>query len=177
MKLSKNGRKVLHELEGVSANAYHDPAGYRTIGVGHKITKKETESGYILVGSPGWVYEYRLDWRTLISLIEAECLLDQDLRPFEYFLNMYIVSAVKLNQNQYDALVCFIFNIGHGNFRNSRIYNLLREGKLDKVPAVMEMWKNITVDGFKQESKGLVSRRGKEIALFNTPVNDESRTD
>src|SRR5215470_8504274 len=45
-------------------------------------------------------------------------------------------SAVKvpLNQNQYDALVSFAYNVGAGAFQKSTLLKLLNQGKYDAVP-------------------------------------------
>jgi lysozyme len=71
-----------------------------------------------------------------------------------------------LNQNQFDALVSFAFNVGDGAFRSSTLLRLLNQGQYDQVPAQLRRW-NMDNGHVVQ---GLINRRNKEIALWNTPV-------
>jgi GH24 family phage-related lysozyme (muramidase) len=48
--------------------------------------------------------------------------------------------SVPLNQNQVDALACFICGIGEDAFRSSTLLRLLRDGNHDQVPAEMVKW-------------------------------------
>lgn len=54
----------------------------------------------------------------LISKAQAEEYLKADLIAFERYLNGL---GLALNQNQFDALVSFIYNVGTGNFSNSTL--------------------------------------------------------
>ncbi|MDA8159362.1 MAG: lysozyme, partial [Desulfobacteraceae bacterium] len=99
------------------------------------------------------------------GLSEAQCwgLLEQDLDAAEGAVNEAV--NVPLNQNQFDALVSFAFNVGNGAFHGSTLLKLLNQGQHDQVPAQLERWTRING----QVVTGLVNRRRQEIELWNSP--------
>ena len=104
MKTSPIGIALIKEFEGLRLKAYLCPGGVWTIGYGHTAGVK-----------PGMV----------ISEAQAEEYLKADLISFERYLNGL---GLVLNQNQFDALVSLIYNIGIGNFQKS---TLLRKARIN----------------------------------------------
>lgn len=104
MKTSPKGIALIKEFEGLRLKAYLCPGGVWTIGYGHTAGVK-----------PGMV----------ITEAQAEEYLKADLIAFERYLNGL---GLALNQNQFDALVSFIYNIGIGNFQKS---TLLRKARIN----------------------------------------------
>ena len=104
MKTSPKGIALIKEFEGLRLKAYLCPGGVWTIGYGHTAGVK-----------PGMV----------ISEAQAEEYLKADLISFERYLNGL---GLALNQNQFDALVSLIYNIGIGNFQKS---TLLRKARIN----------------------------------------------
>lgn len=102
MKTSPKGIALIKEFEGLRLKAYKCPGGVWTIGYGHTAGVK-----------PGM----------LISKAQAEEYLKADLIAFERYLNGL---GLALNQNQFDALVSFIYNVGTGNFSNSTLLRKVR---------------------------------------------------
>ena len=102
MKTSPKGIALIKEIEGLRQKAYKCPGGVWTIGYGHTAGVK-----------PGM----------LISKAQAEEYLKADLIAFERYLNGL---GLALNQNQFDALVSFIYNVGTGNFSNSTLLRKVR---------------------------------------------------
>ena len=102
MKTSPKGIALIKEFEGLRLKAYLCPGGVWTIGYGHTAGVK-----------PGMV----------ISEVQAEEYLKADLIAFERYLNGL---GLALNQNQFDALVSFIYNVGTGNFSNSTLLRKVR---------------------------------------------------
>ena len=86
----------------------------------------------------------------------------QDLERFEAAVNDGV--QVALNQNQFDALVSFAFNVGRQGFKSSTLLKKLNQGLYDEVPAQLRRW-NKTGGNVIQ---GLVNRREKEIALWQS---------
>jgi lysozyme len=75
-------------------------------------------------------------------------------------------TKVKLNQNEFDAIVGFVYNLGYGTFRRSSIASNL---KLKNKQAAAEAFLAYNKAGKeKQELKGLTLRRQYEKALFLT---------
>ena len=107
MNTSPKGIALIKEFEGLRLKAYQCPGGVWTIGYGHTAGVK-----------PGM----------LISKAQAEEYLKADLIAFERYLNGL---GLALNQNQFDALVSFIYNVGTGNFTNSTLLRKVRANPQD----------------------------------------------
>lgn len=91
MKISQRGINLVKEFEGCHTSAYKCPAGVWTIGYGH--------TGGV---QPGYV----------ITVAQAEELLRGDMADSEKKVAKYD-STYHWNQNQFDALTSFAFNIGN----------------------------------------------------------------
>ena len=107
MKTSPKGIALIKEFEGLRLKAYKCPGGVWTIGYGHTAGVK-----------PGMV----------ITEAQAEEYLKADLIAFERYLNGL---GLALNQNQFDALVSFIYNVGTGNFYSSTLLRKVRANPQD----------------------------------------------
>lgn len=137
MKISDNGIEIIKKFEGCQLTAYRCPAGVLTIGYGHTKGVKEGQK---------------------ITKKKAEQLLREDLERFETHVNSYR-KKYKFNQNEFDALVSFAFNIGSIN-------QLTNYGKRNK-GMIADKMLLYTKAGGKQLS-GLVKRRKAEHKLFIT---------
>lgn len=153
-KMSEKGKKFLVQLEGMRKKMYFDSAGYPTIGVGHLLTKDENSSGKIEVDGK------ILHWR--YGLLERHVyeLLSQDLEPVEDAV--HIRTPYNINQNQFDALVSFTFNVGIPAFARSTLLKRIRAGSLDEVLEQFRRWR--FVGG--REIPGSVNRREEEIQMW-----------
>lgn len=158
MQVGQRGKNLFKEWEGLVTHEYLDSGGAPTIGIGHLLTRSERTSGKISIGGQA------LDYRNGITEQQCWDLLDEDLGGTEAMINETV--KVSLNQNQFDALVSFAFNVGDGAFRSSTLLRLLNQGQYDQVPAQLRRW-NMDNGHVVQ---GLINRRNKEIALWNTPV-------
>jgi lysozyme len=156
MEVSKNGLDLLRKWEGQATHLYYDAAGLPTIGIGHLLTKSEGASGKIIIN-----YE---TFRIKDGLSDTQCLqlLMDDLKEVEDAVDLYVFA--ELNQNQYDALVSFVFNVGVKAFRKSTLLKLLNQLKYDQVPAQLRRW--IRSGG--EIINGLITRRENEIRLWET---------
>ena len=101
---------------------------------------------------------------TVISEETAERLLVQDMGKVERALASMVF--VPLNQNQFDALCSFVFNLGAGNFRDSTLRRTLNAK--DYIGCASEFTKWVFAGG--RKLPGLVTRRERENALFLKPV-------
>lgn len=158
MKVGERGKHLFKDWEGLVTHVYLDSGGEPTIGIGHLLTRSERTSGKIVIR--GRATQYR------DGLSEQQCwhLLEQDLEGVEKTVNQAVM--VPLNQNQFDALVSFTFNVGDTAFCDSTLLRLLNQRQYDQVPAQLIRW--VRDNG--QVVQGLINRRQKEIALWNTPV-------
>lgn len=139
MKLSKQGLDLLREFEGCKLVAYRCQAGVWTIGVGHTATAK-----------PGMN----------ITTERAMDLLKADVAKFEMAVNRLVLA--QLTQNQFDALVSFVFNVGVGAFEKSTLLKKLNAN--DYIGAADQFPKWVRAGGV--VSKGLERRRSVERAFF-----------
>jgi lysozyme len=94
-------------------------------------------------------------------------LLRVTLDDFEAAVNDNV--TVKINQNQYDALVCFVFNIGVQAFKDSTLLRLLNEAKYYLAAEQFKRWCKETVNGKLVVNQGLENRRLREANLFCSP--------
>lgn len=148
------GYAALERNEGRVLHAYPDSAGYHTIGVGHLLTERERTTGYLILGGA------RVVWTRGITSAQADALLKQDVA----YAERAVTTSVKLPllQNQYDALVSFVFNIGSKKFSTSHLLVLLNRGDYADVPNELQRWESA---GGKHDA-GLVARRLRESALW-----------
>lgn len=165
MKISDNGIDLLIEFEGTGPikngklQPYKDVAGLLTIGYGHLLTESEKSLGKLLInGNP-------TQYGNGITKEQAISLKKQDLVRFEKAVNEAV--KVELNQNQFDALVCFAFNIGDGAFKKSTLVRKLNEGDYDSVETQLMRWNK--ANG--KPVAGLTRRRQAEADLFNSVDN------
>jgi lysozyme len=158
MQVDQRGKDLFKEWEGLVTHEYLDSGGAPTIGIGHLLTRSERTSGKIVIGGRA------IDYRN--GLTEQQCwdLLGQDLDGAEETVNEAV--TVPLNQNQFDALVSFTFNVGDGAFLGSTLLKLLNQRQYDQVPEQLKRWNKDNG----HVVQGLTNRRAKEIALWNTPV-------
>ena len=160
MKMSSKGIRTLIDSEGSINTIYDDQAGLPTIGVGHLLKKSELSSGKIEL-SDGTIIDLR---KGKISDRSVERLLADDLIPREKAV--YNMVDVEIEQEQFDALVHFVFNVGIGAFRKSTLLKRVNSGNFDSVPDEFRKWNIVTVRGKKQVSKGLANRREVECSMW-----------
>lgn len=139
MKTSEAGIQLIEQFEGLSLKAYQDVAGVWTNGYGNT-------HGVV----PG----------TTITQAQAESDLLFNVAGSEYVVNTVV--KVPLTQNQFDALVDFVFNLGSGNFQSSTLLRLLNQNDLVGASNEFPKWNHaggVVV-------AGLTKRRLAEQALF-----------
>lgn len=154
MQMSPEGKRKLRNAEALRLAAYLDANGKWTIGFGHKILPSELGL-YVHLGKH-------------LTPDEANALFEKDLATKCGALNDALNGTpVVLNQNQYDALVMFIYNIGVGNWKGSTACRDLRANHPELLPHEMKRWVH---DDDGNVIQGLVNRRQHEIDLFNTPM-------
>ncbi len=155
--VSSSGYDLIVRHEGMELELYNDPSNNCSIGVGHlvhlgPIDGSESESQF-LEG---------------ITEEEAYELLERDLAGAQRTVRTLV--TVPLTQNQYDALVSFVFNVGAGNFASSDLLEKLNQGDYESVPGELARWVYGS-DG--AHLPGLVRRRQEEGTLFAADASGE----
>ena len=141
-KIGQAGLKLIMEFEGCRLTAYQCSAGVWTIGYGHT----------------AGVYK-----GMKITQAQADTFLKQDIVKFEKYINnpSYVPFTEQLNQNQFDALVSFAFNLGQGNVKK-----LCVGRNINQIPSAMQKY----CKAAGRTLPGLQRRRKAEAALYNKKV-------
>jgi lysozyme len=71
-----------------------------------------------------------------------------------------------LNENQFSALVSFVFNCGVGALKGSTALKRIKAGDMEGGAQALTWWNKATVNGRKKVLPGLVRRREAEKQLF-----------
>jgi len=134
MKTSEQGKKLILLREGYRNFAYKDTKGIWTIGVGHTAGVKQGDRA-----SDTQIWNW----------------LTEDLKICEDCINKNV--KVPLTQNQFDALVSFIFNVGVGAFTRSTMLKVLNLGNYVEAGNQFDRW-HIPIE--------ITSRRNSERDQF-----------
>jgi lysozyme len=143
MQISFNGIESLKQLEGFESKAYKDTGGVWTIGYGTTI----------------WLDKPVVAGQTITEK-EAVLALQHDLAWAQTAVNQLV--RVPLKQNEFDALVSFVYNIGETAFAKSTMLRLLNQQRKKEAASQFQRW---VYDNGKIV-KGLVNRRIQERRMF-----------
>lgn len=150
MKTSKRGLEVIKKHEGFRSKPYLCPAGVPTIGYGNtfypdgvKVTMQDKP----------------------LSKDMADLLLALVVKDFEVGVNKYVQSNI--NQNQFDALVSFAYNLGLGALKKSTLLKKVNANPCDAT-IVNEFMKWNKAGG--KVLTGLTKRRHDEATLYFTDI-------
>ena len=141
-KIGQAGLNLIKQFEGCRLTAYQCSAGVWTIGYGHT----------------AGVYK-----GMKITQAQADEYLKQDVAKFEKYINnpSYVPFTAQLNQNQFDALVSFAFNLGQGNVKK-----MCTGRTINQIPSAMQQYCKTAG----KTLPGLQRRRKAEAALYNKKV-------
>lgn len=141
-RIGQAGLALIKQFEGCRLIAYQCSAGVWTIGYGHT----------------AGVYK-----GMKITQAQADAFLKQDIAKFEKYINnpSYVPFTDKLNQNQFDALVSFAFNLGQGNVKK-----LCTGRTINQISSAMQQY----CKAAGKTLPGLQRRRKAEAALYNKKV-------
>ena len=145
--LDREGLDLIRHFEGFRGQIYTDVAGHPTIGYGHLI--RPGEHARFAAG---------------LTKAQAAALLQEDAGSAVGAVRELV--QVPLNQNQFNALVSFAYNVGRDKFGRSTLLKRLNQGRYEQVALQLRRW----VHARGQQINGLVRRRAVEAQLFNTPV-------
>ncbi len=145
LKLSDAGLKLLAILEGCKLKAYKDSAGVWTIGIG---TTKYPNRRKVKEGD-------------ICTIEQAYEYCKNDIKWCEKAINTLVLK--ELNQNQFDALVLFVYNIGETAFKDSTALKKINVDPTDRsIGSELLKWNK--AGG--RPLLGLTNRRQAEIDLY-----------
>jgi len=150
MKISKEGIDLIKYFEGCPTDdngkvvSYRCAANKATIGYG---------SLKLIDGSP-------VQDGMTITKQNAEDLLAHELHEYEGYINDMVETDLK--QNEFDALVSWVFNLGPSNLGASTLLKVINKKDWADVPNQIKRWNK--VNGV--PNQGLMKRRNAEALLF-----------
>ena len=144
MQISESGKGFIRRHEGLRLRAYKDGGGVWTIGYGHTGNDVHPDS----------------EW----SVGQCDVAFEKDVQWAVHGVNSSVL--VDLTQNQFDALVSFVYNLGGGAFNNSTLLGMLNAGDYEGAADQFPRWCH---DNHKVVA-GLLARRADEKRLFMTEV-------
>jgi len=150
MKTGAAGIALVEEFESCRLTAYRDGNGIWTIGWGHTGGVNEGDT---------------------ITQEQADAWLADDLGTAESAVSRLI--AASLNQNQFDALVSFTYNVGSGRLQGSTLRRVLNAEDYEGAAQQFLVWDIVAG----HVSPGLQRRRQKEKTLFETAVAEPQLID
>lgn len=138
--------ELIADAEGLSLTAYRCPAGIPTIGWG------QTEDV-----QPGMVWT------------KEQC--DADLCESLTGRAKRVISACSVypTANELGAMVSLHYNIGDAAFRRSTVLRAHNANDRQAASRAFGLWNQATVNGVRQELRGLTARRAAEAALYLQP--------
>jgi len=139
LKTSQEGISLIKSFEGCELTAYRCSANVPTIGFGHTAGVSDGDT---------------------CTQEEAETMLAEDLEEFEDYVKNYV--EPELQQNEFDALVAWTYNLGPKNLSESTLLKELNAGNLEEVPRQMKRWNRAGGEVL----DGLIRRREAESRLF-----------
>jgi GH24 family phage-related lysozyme (muramidase) len=148
MNISQVGVNLIKSFEGLELQAYKPvpTERYWTIGYGH--------------------YGSDVQEHQKITSAQAESMLKEDLKVYSYAVNQNV--KVQINQNMFDALVSFSYNVGKEALRTSTLLKKLNAGDVIGASNEFDKWTHSAG----KVLTGLVIRRKAEKTLFLKPVNE-----
>lgn len=137
--------ELIKRYESLRLSAYLCPAGVPTIGWGTTIYPNGSR---VKIGD-------------VISKEYAETCIQNDVKRFSNIVDAFTTD--KVNQNQFDALVSFAYNLGENSLKKSTLLELVNKNPND-VQIEKQFFKWVYADGIKL--KGLLKRRIEEAKLY-----------
>jgi len=141
MQLSASGLDLIKKFEGFRPATYIDIAGHPTIGYGHRLEPNEC-------------------YPAGICPTQADVILLWDVRTAEQAVARLVTAP--LSQDQFDALVDFVFNLGSGRLAASTLLEDLNAGRFDAAALQLLRWDH----SGDHEVQALKARREAEYRLW-----------
>lgn len=140
-RINQLGLAIVKRYEGMSRHAYKCPAGYWTIGYGHRVKPSER-------------FNEPLTDKSMDQLLESD--LSEACKAVQRLIK------VPVRDNQFSALVSFTFNLGSGCLQRSVLRARLNRSEYKEAGQAFMLY--VRASG--RVLKGLLNRRHDEMMLF-----------
>ena len=139
MNISNEGISLIKKFEGCELEAYYDAVNVLTIAYGRT---KNVQAG------------------DTCTQEQADAWLEEELHEYGGYVNDAV--TVDLEQNQFDALVSWVFNLGPANLKASTMLKFLNAGDYHLIPSQIKRWNKASG----KVLEGLIRRREAEALMF-----------
>lgn len=146
---SDQGIRLIAKFEGLKLRPYKCPAGLWTVGFGTLIGDGKSLPS---------------EWNRTFTFDECMDMLKKSLRSKERGIKRLI--TYPLTQNEFDAIVSFVYNLGLGCLQRSTLRQKLNRGDKEGAIASLLKYNKARINGTLQEVRGLTRRRLAEAKLF-----------
>jgi lysozyme len=146
MKTSPRGIALICDFEGFRSEAYQDVVGVWTIGYGFTKGVKPGDT---------------------ITKAAAKARLQRELAEYEQ--GVMQATGGNVNQNQFDSLVSFSFNVGVAGMKRSSVIKAHNRGDFQAAGRAFSLWNRAG----NRVWPGLTRRRAAEAALYLEPEPDD----
>jgi lysozyme len=145
------------DLKEIGLQPKRCPAGWWTVGWGHKVeVPKDTSLEQLYLMFPHF---------KSMTIEEADLLLVNDASFRELALNKLLAkNGLNVSQNQYDALLDFVYNLSTFKLEGSTLFKRIIFG--GNINEAFLMWNKININGVVIPAKGLTIRRQREADLY-----------
>lgn len=143
--ISDKGIEEIIQSEGLKLTAYLDTANVWTIGIGttRYLGGKRVKAGDTITAKQAYEY-FRFDSKGAAKDVDD-------------------LTVDTINQNQFDALVSFVYNLGRGSYQGSTLRKVINANPNDpKIRTELMKW----VNSGGKKTAGLVTRRKREADLY-----------
>jgi len=154
MQISARGLALIADFEGFRPTLYNDPAGNCTIGYGFLVHLGPCD------GRPS-------EQPYANGLTEPKARAALRIKAAQYAAYVTHFTTSPLNQNQFDAMTSFCYNVGPGGYSHSTVLAAINRDDYGQAAVNLQLYVRGT-DG--ATYPGLVRRRAAEAALFNQPM-------
>lgn len=166
MILDQKGRDFIQSNEGLRLKAYLDGGGLPTIGYGTTIYPTGVKAKMGDMCTKEQANEYFVN-----DSVKFEVIINRAIINPKYLDKDYLPKSLipELTQNQFNALVSLVYNIGGANFNKSTLLKVINSKDRNNRELIEQnflSWNKIRINGKLIASDGLTNRREKEVELY-----------
>ena len=177
MKTSALGQQFIKSFEQLVLTAYPDPAsplGQACVGMRLKLTDYHRVLNWGALSGRPWTIGYghtkNVNHGMACDEAQADAWFAEELHQFERDVERLVKKP--LTQQQFDALISFVYNLGSGNLSVSSLLRKLNAGDYAGARDQFAVWNKAMVNGVLKPMAGLTSRREAEAKIFWRGIYD-----
>lgn len=175
MKASNLCRQFIKSFEKLALVAYPDPAsplGQACVGMRLKLSDYHRVLNWGALSGRPWTIGYGhtkdVNHGMACDEAQADAWFDEELQQFEAAITGMV--TVPLSQQQFDALVSFVYNLGSGALKASSLLRFLNNRQYQTAATQFNLWNKAMVNGVLTPLDGLTKRRKAERQIYEDGI-------